>query len=61
MIIYDGDDGRNDTEKVIYYLTKAYDTAFGTPREEILLIKNDLQIPPQNIIDISPFVHWQRM
>lgn len=61
MIIYDGDDGRNDTEKVIYYLTKAYDTAFGAPREEILLIKNDLQIPPQNIIDISPFVHWQRM
>ena len=61
MIIYYGDDGRNDTEKVIYYLTKAYDTAFGAPREEILLIKNDLQIPPQNIIDISTFVHWQRM
>lgn len=60
MIIFDGDNGWNDIEKVIYYLTKAYNTAFGTPREEILLIKNDLQISPQNIIDISPFTNWQR-
>lgn len=60
MIIFNGDDDWNDTKRVIYYLTKAYDTAFGTPREEILLIKDEHQIPPQNIIDISPFTNWQK-
>lgn len=48
-----GDEGLD-----LLYLTKAYTTAFGAPSEEILLLKNGVQIPPDRIIDISPLSCW---
>lgn len=36
-IVFDGDDDQSDTDKVLMYLTMAYDTAFGEPFEHILL------------------------
>lgn len=57
-IIYDGDDEKSDEEKVLDYLTRAYDTAFGNPFEHILLLKNGIQIAPSDIIEIKPLTHW---
>ena len=56
--VYDGDDEQSDRDKILNYLTKAYNTAFGSPSEEIILLKNHIQIPPHNIIDISPLSCW---
>lgn len=59
-IVYDGDDNQTEEEKVANYLTKAYDMAFAEPFEHILLLKNHVQIPPSDIIEIKPLTHWQR-
>ena len=58
-IIYDSDDNQSDKDKVLNYLTKAYLTAFGEPSENTLLIKNNIQIPPMDIIEIKPMGHWK--
>lgn len=58
-IVYDGDDGQSERDKVLTYLTTAYLTAFGEPSEKILLIKNNVQIPPEDIIEIKPLSHWK--
>lgn len=57
-IVYDGDDELSETDKVIGYLTDAYYTAFGAPSEKFLLLKNGIQIPPKDILEIKPFEHW---
>ena len=58
-VIYDSDDDQNDKDKVLNYLTKAYCNAFGEPDENILLIKNHIQIPPMDILEIKPMEHWK--
>lgn len=58
-IIYDSDDNKSDEDKVINYLTKAYLTAFGEPSEHTLLLKNHIQIPPTDILEIKPMEHWK--
>lgn len=58
-IVYDGDDEQDERDKVLNYLTKAYLTAFAEPSEEILLLKNNVQIPPEDIIEIRPLSHWR--
>jgi hypothetical protein len=58
-IVYDGDDELSDEDKVLNYLTKAYWTAFGEPDENILLIKDHIQIPPADILQIKPLEHWK--
>lgn len=58
-VIYDGNDDDSNKDKVLNYLTKAYLTAFGEPSENILLIKNHIQIPPMNILEIKPLEHWK--
>lgn len=58
-VIYDSDDDQNDEDKVLNYLTKAYLTAFGEPSENILLLKNHIQIPPMDILEIKPMEHWK--
>lgn len=58
-IIYDSDDDQSDEDKVLNYLTKAYWTAFGQPSENILLIKNYIQIPPVDILEIKQLEHWK--
>ena len=57
-IVYDGDDWCSDKEKMLNYLTRAYNTAFGCPSEEIVLLKNNIQVPPNRIIEISPLRYW---
>lgn len=59
-IVYDGDDNKSEKEKIIEYLTKAYNTAFGAPFEEIILLKNNVQVPPERIIEITPFRYWNQ-
>lgn len=58
-IIYDGDDNQSDKDKVLNYLTKVYFAAFSEPTEEVLLIKNNVQIPPSDILEIKPMRHWK--
>lgn len=58
-IIYDGDDNQSDKDKVLNYLTKAYCTAFGKPTEAMLLIKNNVQIPTLDILEIKAMRHWK--
>lgn len=58
-IVYDGDDNQSDEHKVLNYLTKVYFTAFYEPTEEVLLIKNHVQIPPLDILDIKSMKHWK--
>ncbi len=58
-IIYDGEDNQSDKDIVVDYLTKAYSTAFSEPTEKVLLIKNNVQIPPTDILEINPMLHWK--
>ncbi len=57
-IIFDGDD-QSDQDKLLMYLTMAYDTAFEKPSEHIILMKNDIQIPADSIIEIKTLSHWK--
>ena len=58
-IVYDGDEDQSDKEKVLYYLTKAYLAAFGSPTEEILLLKNHIQVPANRVVEIKPLMYWE--
>ena len=57
-ILYDGFDNSSSKMKILYYLTKAYNTAFGEPFEEIILMKNHVQVPPNHILEINPVTYW---
>lgn len=57
-IVYDGENEQSNKDKILNYLTKAYNTAFGSPHEEIILLKNHIQVPPHNIVDINPLSCW---
>ncbi len=57
-IVFDGDEDQSDKDKVLMYLTMAYDTAFVKPCEHILLMKNGIQISPDSIIEIKPLSCW---
>ena len=50
--VHNKDDSEKD--KNLYYLTKAYYNAFESLSEEIILLKNGVQIPPDRIMDIRP-------
>ena len=58
-IVYDGDDEDDERKKVLSYLTSAYNTAFGSPSEKILLMKNDVCIPKNDILLIKPLQCWK--
>lgn len=57
-IVFDGDDDLSDKDKILMYLTMAYDTAFGEPFEHVILMKNGIQISPDRIIEIKPLTFW---
>lgn len=57
-IVYDGDDNSSSKDKILNYLTRAYNTAFGAPFEEIVLLKNHIQVPPNHILEIKPLSYW---
>lgn len=58
-IVYPYYDSDNEEDKVLCYLTKAFDNAFGEPFEEIVLLKNGIQVPPSDILQIKPLEHWR--
>lgn len=57
-IIFDGDEGMSDGDKVLMYLTRAYDTAFGAPSEHVLLLKDGIQVLPDRVLEIKPLSCW---
>lgn len=57
-IVYDGFDDCSSKDKILNYLTRAYNTAFGSPFEEIVLLKNHVQVPPNRILEINPITYW---
>jgi len=57
--IYDGNENRSDKDKVLNYLFQAYNNAFDGPTEIVLQIKNHIQIPPSNILEIKPLSYWK--
>lgn len=59
MVIYDSDDDQSDKDKVLNYLTKAYWTAFGYPSEHVLLLKDHIQIPAEDILEINNLSYWK--
>lgn len=58
-IVCDSDDDQSEKDKILNYLTKAYNTAFGSPVEEVLLLKNNVQVLPQRIVEITPLRCWK--
>ena len=61
-IIFDGDDNWSEEDKVIHYLTEAFSAAYGYPTERTIILKNNISVPPCNIIDIQPLTYsgWIR-
>lgn len=57
-IVYGGDDDSEEKDKVLSYLTSAYYVAFGSPSEKILLVRNNVHIPPTDILEIKQLEYW---
>lgn len=57
-IVYDGNEENDSKDRIVDYLTRAYNTAFGSPFEEIVLLKNHVQVPPNRILEIKPLTCW---
>ena len=48
-----------EAEKVMAYIVMAYNEALNGSTENILLLKNGVQIPPNDILDINPLSIWK--
>lgn len=57
-IVYDGYDDESEKDKVLKYLTIAYFNAFKEPDEKVLILKNNVQVPPSEILNIASFQCW---
>lgn len=44
--------------KVIYYLCQAYNAAYGDRSTIVAILKNNIQIPARDILQINPFPFW---
>ena len=58
-ICYPYDDESPEEDKVMTYIVMAYNEALYDSSENILLLKNGVQIPPNDILEINPFVAWR--
>ena len=56
-IVYEGDKEQDEHQKVLNYLMKAYWCAFSD-EENIILLQNDMEILPADILEIRPFDRW---
>ncbi len=56
-ICYAYEDEQSEEEKIMAYIAMAYDVAFKNGAENIVLIKNGVQIPAQNIQGIERYIH----
>lgn len=57
-IVYPNDDSDNEKDKVLYYLVKAFINSFYEPSEEVILLKNGITIPTQDILEIKELEYW---
>ena len=57
-IVYRGDDSDDDRDRVLTYLTTAYDSAFKSQDEVVLLMKSGVQILPKRVMRIEPIAFW---
>lgn len=57
-ICYPYDDDSSDEEKLMAYLVMAYNEAFNGNSENILLMKNNIQIPSKDILAIELLDMW---
>ena len=57
-IVCCGDDYSEDKDRVLDYLTRAYNAAFKCASEEILLVKRNVHIPPTDILEIRQLEYW---
>lgn len=57
-ICYPYDDDSPEDEKIMTYMVMAYKEAFNGNSENILLMKNRIQIPANDILEITPFDSW---
>ena len=52
-------DDDSEEDKVLCYLAKAFNNIFGEPHEEVVLLKNGIQVPPKDILEIKPLECWR--
>lgn len=57
-IVYDGRNSDSEQEKVMNYLMKAYWCSFSD-MENVILLKNDVEIQICDILNIRPFDMWR--
>ena len=53
-ICYPYDDDASEAEKVMAYVVMAYNEALNGSSENILSLKNGVQIPPSDILEVNP-------
>ena len=58
MIVCDGDEHCDDQRKEMDYLMKAYWCTFSD-NENIVLLRSEVEVPPENIWDVHPFEAWK--
>ncbi len=58
MVVCDGDERCDDQRKVMEYLMKAYWCAFSD-NENIVLLRSEVEVPPENIWKVRPFEAWK--
>ena len=49
----------SEREIMIAYLVKALDCAFSSPSEEVLLMKDNIEVKPNEIMEINAFTKWK--
>ena len=58
MIVRDGDAHCDDQRKEMDYLMKAYWCALSD-NENIVLLRSEVEVPPENIWKVHPFEAWK--
>ena len=58
-IVYSYGDDDSEEDKVLCYLAKGFNNIFGEPHEEVVLLKNGIQVPPKDILEIKPLECWR--
>ena len=57
-ICYPYDEDTSEEQKVIEYVLLAYNEALRGSSENVLLLKNGIQVPPNDILEIKPLSIW---
>lgn len=57
-ICYSYDNNASEAEKVMTFVVMAYNEALNGSCENIILLKNGVQIPPSDILEVNPLSIW---